>query len=339
MSPMNRRLFMGAAAAASTLPSASLARPEPAWQARAPMPWVAQEIYCTQLEGRVWVAGGLVRGRSGTLINDRTAIYDPVGDSWTEGPRLPQPRHHPMLVAALGRVWVFGGYDRRDGGEWTAMKEVWALDQGDWAPVGQMPDFLCETVGLALGDHIHLVTGRAPKGTANGQWNDQGDVATHLVFDASANRWHQARPAPMARNSAAGAVLDGKLYIAGGRTVEGGGTGRLDVYDPAADRWDTLAPIPPSPATGQQVGGGLAMVETGGRLFAFGGEWFAGDGGVFAETWIYDPVRDAWSRGPDMKTPRHGLAGIQVGGQALAIAGGEVVSGGRASARVEAISL
>lgn len=341
---LDRRIFLAAAVAATALPAG--ARAETAvWRPRVSMPWATQEIYCAALDGAITVAGGLTRAATGGLhINDRTAVYDVKADRWSEGPRLPQPRHHPMLAAAAGRVWAFGGYDRRDGGEWTAMTDVWAIDRGVWVQAGQMPQRLCETVGVLLGDRVHLVTGRSPKSEANGQWNDQGDVATHLVFDAAADRWETARPAPMARNSAAGAVLDGKLFVAGGRTVEGGGTGRLDRYDPAGDRWDTLAPIPASPATGRQVGGGLAMASTGAetdsRLVAFGGEWFEGrGGGVFTETWIYDPARDAWTAGPAMRTPRHGLAGAAVDGVIYAIGGGEVVSGGKASIVVEALSL
>ena len=336
---LHRRTFLYAGAAVAAAPSESLA--QTGWAPRASMSWPTQEIYSAALDGRITVAGGLVRAATGGLhINDRTAVYDVRADRWSEGPRLPQPRHHPMLAAAAGRVWAFGGYDRRDGGEWTAMTDIWAIDQGVWAQVGEMPERLCETVGLSVGDRVHLITGRSPQGEANGQWNDQGDVATHLVFDAVANRWETARPAPMARNSAAGAVLDGKLFVAGGRTVDGGGTGRLDRYDPASDRWDTLAPIPASPATGKQVGGGLAMAEAGGRLVAFGGEWFEGrSGGVFAETWLYDPARDAWTAGPAMRTPRHGLAAASVDGTVYALGGGEVASGGKASGLVEALSL
>lgn len=339
MTQLDRRAFLATTAAVAVAPSVGHAGT--GWTSRSAMPWPTQEIYCAAHDGNITVAGGLVRAATGGLhINDRTAIYDVATDAWREGPRLPQPRHHPMLASAAGRVWAFGGYDRRDGGEWTAMTDVWAIDRGVWAQVGQMPERLCETVGAALGDRVHLVTGRSPKGEKNGQWNDQGDVATHLIFDAAGNRWETARPAPMARNSAAGAVLDGKLYVAGGRTVEGGGTGRLDRYDPAEDRWDTLAPIPVSPATGKQVGGGLAMAEAGGSLVAFGGEWFEGrGGGVFAETWLYDPARDAWSAGPAMRTPRHGLAAAGVNGTVYAIGGGEVASGGKASGVVEALSL
>src|SRR5690606_13680244 len=201
-----RRTFLAVGAAVAAAPVVS--RAETGWTPRASMPWPTQEIYCAAQDGSITVAGGLVRSAAGGLhINDRTAIYDVRADRWSEGPRLPQPRHHPMLASAAGRIWAFGGYDRRDGGEWTAMTDIWGIDRGVWAQVGQMPQRLCETVGLSVGDRVHLVTGRSPKGEANGQWNDQADVATHLVFDAAANRWETARPAPMARNSAAGAVL------------------------------------------------------------------------------------------------------------------------------------
>src|SRR5690606_38719914 len=200
---MHRRTFLAASAAVAVAPAVACA--ETGWTPRASMSWPTQEIYCAALDGEITVAGGLVRSATGGLhINDRTAVYDARADRWSEGPRLPQPRHHPMLAAAAGRVWAFGGYDRRDGGEWTAMTDVWAIDRGVWAQVGQMPERLCETVGLSLDGQVHLITGRSPKGEENGQWNDQGDVATHLVFDAAANRWDKARPAPMARNSAAG---------------------------------------------------------------------------------------------------------------------------------------
>lgn len=334
---LDRRSLLALTAAAAAAPALAQAR-QVGWSPRADMPWATQEIYAAVHDGRIWTAGGLIARSGGIHINDRTAIYDPAADRWEEGPRLPQPRHHPMLVAAEGRLWAFGGYDRRDG-DWTSMRDVWTLEDGVWAQGGRMPHPLAETVGAALGDRIHLVTGRRP-GEANAQWRDQKDTADHLVFIPGDGRWDTARPAPAARNSAAGAVLDGRLYVAGGRTVEGGGAGRLDRYDPAADAWDALAPIPPSPATRQQVGGGLALVEIGGRLAAFGGEWFAPDGGgVFAETWIYEPARDAWTRGPDMLTPRHGLAAGVVDGVAYAIAGGRVVSGGAATATVEALRL
>lgn len=341
MSQIDRRAFLAAAGASALVPFVAHARTSTeGWFARALLPWAVQEIYCAVSGGRIVTAGGLRRPGRVTEIEDRTGVYDPATDAWSEGPRLPSPRHHPMLIAgAEGTVFALGGYGRSEAGDWTGMTEVWAMEADGWREAGRMPGPLCETVGVELGGRLHLVTGRSP-GAANGQWNDQVDVDTHRVFLPEAGRWETARPCPMARNSAAGAVLYGALWVAGGRTVGGGGTGRLDRYDPVADRWDTLAPMPASPVTGQQVGGGLAMAAAGGKLVAFGGEWFApGGGGVFAETWVYDPAADRWAPGPPMRTPRHGLAAAAVDGVIYAIAGGELVSGGRAGGVVEALTL
>ena len=338
MNTLDRRTFLAAAGASAAVPLTAHAQDASSleWWSMPSLPWAVQEIYCAVSGNTIVTAGGLRRVDGVTEIEDRTALWTPGYPNWTEGPRLPAPRHHPMLVAdATGRVFALGGYGRSEAGEWTAMTDVWALDGDRWVEAGQMPEPLSETVGVALDGRIHLVTGRSP-GERNGQWNDQVDVATHRVFLPDEGRWETAAPAPMARNSAAGAEAYGALWVAGGRTVNGGGTGRLDCYDPQADRWETLAPIPPSPGTGQQVGGGLGMTAIPGRLVAFGGEWFApGGGGVFAETWIYAIGQDRWERGPDMRTPRHGLAAATVDDMVYAIGGGAEVSGGRATAEVQ----
>lgn len=344
MDTLDRRAFLAAAGASAAVPFTACAQETGgAWTPRAALPWPAQEIYAAVLDGKIVTAGGLAARPGQPLhIEDRVGSYDPATGSWSELPRLPSPRHHPMVLASEWRLFVFGGYGRSAAGEWTNMTDGWVLVDGSWEETMMpLPAPQAEAVGVTLGENFHLVTGRTPGGPANAGWNDQADTAVHRVYLAGADVWEDARPCPMARNSAAGAVQDGALWVAGGRTVGGGGTGRLDRYDPQADRWDTLAPIPPSPATGQQVGGGLAMAAADGKLVAFGGEWFqrGGGGGVFAETWIYDPAADRWERGPDMRTPRHGLAAASVDGVVYAIAGGEVVSGGRAGGVVEALRL
>ncbi|MDP1528503.1 MAG: kelch repeat-containing protein [Rhodoferax sp.] len=338
MSQMDRRLFL-AAGAAAVVPFAACARDASGdWLPQASLPWPVQEIYCAVLNGTILTAGGLVSRQGEPLhIEDRVGIYHPGADRWSEGPRLPAPRHHPMVFAEGGRAFVFGGYGRSEAGDWTSMTEGWTLVDDDWVPTTPLPGPQSEAVGVTLDGRLHLLTGRAPSGAANGQWTDHGDVDIHRVYLPAEARWEAARPCPMARNSAAAAVLDGAIWVAGGRTVSGGGAGRLDRYDPVADRWDTLAPIPRSQAADNQVGGGLAMAAIDGRLVVFGGEWFQrGGGGVFQETWVYSASDDAWAAGPDMSTPRHGLAAASIDGTVYAIAGGAVVSGGRAVGTVEA---
>jgi hypothetical protein len=343
MTSIHRRGLLASAAAATLVPAG--ARAQSGWTPKASLPWPVQEIYATVWNGRIVTAGGLKLTANQPLhVEDRVAVYDPATDAWSEAARMREPRHHPMLATVRDQLWLVGGYARTEAGEWVNSAKAWRLDNPDprarWATAVDLPSPQAEAVGVVIGERLHLIGGRSPAGEANAAWADHADVDTHRVYDAASLRWETLRPLPMARNSSAGALLDGAVWVAGGRTVRGGGTGRLDRYDPVADRWDTLAPIPVSPA-GQQVGGGLAMAAAGGRLVAFGGEWFApgGGGGVFPETWIYDPAADRWERGPDMPTPRHGLAAAAIGRTVYAIAGGSVVSGGRAAAVVEALGL
>ncbi len=326
-----RSVLLSAVALASTQARAESRALPGSWSPRAAMPWIAQEIYCTIWRGEVLVAGGMWGMPNGKrAVLDRTALYDPKSDRWREGPRLPSPRHHPSFATLGSTAYAIGGFVTANGGQWSATPEVLAFDGRAWSPSSALPTPQNETVAATLGSRIHVVTGRTPKGAANAQWNDQGDTAEHQVFDPAARGWTKARPAPTARNSAAGAVIGGKLYVVGGRTVGGGNLGVLERYDPKTDEWTTLRPMP-------QPAGGLAAAALGDRLYAFGGEWFQGrDGGVYEAVWEYDPAKDAWRGVASMRTPRHGLAGVAIAGKVYAIGGARQFSSQDTSDVVEA---
>ncbi|MCG8440220.1 MAG: hypothetical protein MI723_00275, partial [Caulobacterales bacterium] len=200
----------------------------------------------------------------------------------------------------------------------------------DWEPAPPLPAPRGEAVTLVHAGRVHVIAGRSPIGQANGRWRDHGDVADHVVLDPAGGGWERARPAPTARNSAAGVALDGRLYVVGGRRVDAGSNRELEVYDPTTDRWDSLAPMP-------NAQGGLAAGVSGGRIIAFGGEYFRPEpGGVHAETWIYEPEQDRWRAGPDMATPRHGLGGVTIGERVYAVGGATGVGARGTSAVLEA---
>ncbi|ODT87687.1 kelch repeat-containing protein [Phenylobacterium sp. SCN 70-31] len=332
---IDRRTVL-AAMAAGLAPATATANPDAGagWRSCAPVPWTVQEVYGTVWRGQAVIAGGMSPGlqrtaegvRAGINPQDRIGIYSPTTDAWREGAKLPFPRHHPVLATARDRVHVLGGYRVAEGG-WMAVPDALVLDGNAWRPLPPMPRLQCETVAVALGDRIHLASGRAPKGEQNLEWSDQGDIDAHQVFDARAGRWDTARPCPLARNSAAGAEIGGLFYLAGGRRVGEGNSAQLDAYDPKTDRWTTLRPMP-------RAAGGLAAAAAGGKLYVFGGE---GGPGVIADTWSYDPKTDRWTGEPGMATPRHGLAGVGIGGRVYAIGGGAKESGGQVTATVEAL--
>jgi len=323
------RLGTAGAAALATRPwtQSAFAQEAATWNSAPALPRPAQEVYCTTWNGNIVVAGGLRSdadsNRAFTTLSG-TALFDPATNEWAEGPALPAPRHHIVLGTAEGQVYGFGGFigeTLQNGFQYR--DDVYAFDGERWVRIGAMPTPLGETVALSLDDQIHLITG-----SLHGATDDaQGATGTHLVYDASANSWSEAKPAPTARSSATGAVIDGQLYVAGGRRREDGGItnlGTLERYDPEADAWTPLRPMP-------QPAGGLAGAGLNGTLYVFGGEYFSEGGGVYEHTWAYDPNSNEWTERPPMPTPRHGLAGTAIDGRVFAIGGNTAAAIGAAT--------
>lgn len=309
------------------------------WTAGPALPIRVQEIYPAVLGGTIYVAGGLSpdEGDGPVGISQRVFALEPGAARWRERARLPLPIHHPNQVALEREIYAIGGFTAANGGGWTMSSavRVYSPSRNRWTRGPDMPAPYAETVAAALDDRIHVVTGRRPAGSANAEWSDHADTNAHIVLDAASGNWSTAAPAPTARNSAAGAVLDGKLHVIGGRTVNGGNTPVHEVYDPATDRWETAAPLP-APAAGPRGAGGLAAAVVNTALFAFGGEWFDNSGGgVYSQVWAYDAGADSWSEAGAMPTPRHGLGAVTRDNAVWTIAGAARAGGNETSAAVE----
>jgi N-acetylneuraminic acid mutarotase len=66
-------------------------------------------------------------------------------------------------------------------------------------------------------------------------------------YDPATDTWNTSLSwAPHPHALGAGGVIKGKFYVAGGSATDPGGAGttNLDVYDPATNKWKTLAPLP-----------------------------------------------------------------------------------------------
>ena len=331
-----------ALAGASLLPSAARAgqAPSPAGWSRAPdLPIRVQEIYPAVMGGRIYVTGGLSPDMVPEQLNisDRVFSWAPGEASWREEPRLPLPIHHPYGLEREGKLFAIGGFTAREGGRWSMSEVVHLLDPqtGGWRFGPQMPQPLAETVAINHEGTIHLVTGRRPSGFQNTEWPHHSDINAHLALSPGSDAWVTLPPAPTARNSAAGAAVDGRWHVIGGRTVSGGNTPVHEVYDFAANRWETLAPLP-APEAGPRGAGGLAAAALGGTVYVFGGEWFdAAGGGVYSQVWAYDGAEDRWREATRMPTPRHGLGALTLGDAIYTIGGAAQAGGSETSAAVE----
>lgn len=337
-----RRHLAAALAAAMTLAVATppiAAQPLVTWSKATPAGVARQELYPEVLNGRIYVAGGLLSPNTG--YSAHFEAYDPTQDRWTRLATLPQARHHIALAAEGGLIYAVGGFS---GGfpRWQAQAEVFIYDPATdrWRPGVPLPAPRAEGVAAAVNGKVYLIGGRVRANAQASHFNEHEDTALMEVFDPGNGRWSRAAAAPTARNSAASAVIDGKIHVVGGRqairqpdgSLRQVNVATLEVFDPATGRWTTRAPMP-------QAQGGLAAAAHAGKLYVFGGEQWVPEQKVFAESWVYDPAVDRWSALPPLPTPRHGLGAASVGNRIHVFGGGLVVGGNAATDMHEVLTI
>ena len=339
---MQRRDILKFAAALATMP---LAQPvfaqgsQAQWSTAAAPSLARQELYPEVLGGRIYVAGGLLNPNTGYSAHFES--YDPTDDRWTRLATLPEARHHIALAAAGGLIYGTGGFS---GGfpNWRAEASTYVYDPqaNRWSEGVPIPYPSAEGVFASIGDRLYLVGGRTRETEDARHFNQHVDTARGMMFDPASGRWEAIADAPTARNSAAAAVIGGRLFVVGGRqaikqpdgSLRQVNVANLEVYDPKSDRWTVRTPMP-------QAQGGLAAAAHGGRLYVFGGEQWVPEQKVFANAWVYDPADDRWRALPPLPTPRHGLGAATLGHRIHVFGGGTRVGGDHASAVHEVLVL
>ena len=139
-----------------------------------------------------------------------------------------------------------------------------------------------------------------------------------FVYDLSSRTWKRGPRMRVGRNHVASAVLNGKLYVIGGRPGPDAGNLRVvERYNPAGGHWRTLAPL-------EVATSGAAAAVAGGAVVVFGGEKQDGSGETVPATEAYDPATGTWTALADMLTPRHGLGGASYGNRVFALEGGPI---------------
>jgi len=154
------------------------------------------------------------------------------------------------------------------------------------------------------------------------------NMATNEALDTATGSWSAAAPMLTARNHHGASLIDGKIYVVGGRigsTFIIGLSNNIstnEVYDIAKNTWAAVLGMP-TPRSGV----GTAVLN--GRMHVLGGEAYLNDlVGTYRTHEAFDPKTNAWQRLPPMPTPRHGLAVAEIGGKMYAVSGSNVAGGG-----------
>lgn len=154
-------------------------------------------------------------------------------------------------------------------------------------------------------------------------------AAVILTSVSSSAQWVRKADASEKRSEFAGVVYNSKLYA-----FLGFGSSALipntssEVYDPATDKWSSLASIPDNAAMTHQ---GVVLVDN--TVWHIGGRVGRNPGPLTSNIWIYNITTDSWSRGPQLTDPATGdpirwaAGGAVLLGRTLHIFGGFTING------------
>ncbi len=143
------------------------------------------------------------------------------------------------------------------------------------------------------------------------------------MYDTGTDTWVKKRDMPTLRDHFTIAIVDGKIYIIGGRVHdkrldEPVVTGLVEVYDPLTNKWEKRADMP----TEREVTD-AAVVD--GKIYVLGG-YDRRRAPRLAERFVrsieeYNPKTDEWYQLPDMPMFRGWFASVAVDNEIYTIGG------------------
>jgi len=251
------------------------------------------------------VAGTALVGGGGSLAAPVSAQSQP--GVWEERAPLLLPRSEMSIAELDGRIFAIGGY----AGDRLTSDAVQVYDSrtDSWAFGPPLPLPLHHTMAAAVDGRLYLIGGEAGNPTAS----ESAFQDSVFLLDEQAGAWLPRAPMPTARSAGGTGLIDGKIYVAGGRPPHGHD---FAAYDPSADQWTVLPDLPTQRNH-------LAVAAIGGKLYVAGGRFGGGVGSEMTDVLeIYDPASNAWTTGAPMLAPRAGVASVAANG-CLYVIGGE----------------
>ena len=287
--------------------------PQSFWKSGTKMPTPRSETASAVLGDKIYVIGGLDK-KDKPL--DIVEVYDVKLDKWSVAAPLPIPLDHSAADVFNEKIYLVGG----KGIDSQTSNRLFIYDPvvNKWVEGKSMPTARYALTADFIDGMLFAIGGKNKElmGYAHETLN------INEVYDPKADMWTTKALMPTQRHHAASAVLDGKLYVIGGRNTNFPQRLYLDdneMYDSKTNSWQRLEPMPTKRSASD-----TAVVD--GTIHVFGGE-VCDEGGksnkVFGDHEVYDTKLNKWTKELSMPTARHGPS-IQIVNNSIFVIGGGV---------------
>ena len=199
------------------------------------------------------------------------------------------------------------------------------MPSSPWKKAAPFPEPDEELYGVACNGKMYVIGG----------WGEGKARGVNYEYDPATDKWTKKKSMPHPAHHAALASFNGKIYASGGfvapekaQVPTGGAWQPIEEmweYDPAADSWKPLAPMPTRR-------GSAVAVEVGGKIYVIGGATtvegskdpfftFMGPAQVLTTNEVYDPATNKWESRRPMAVPRNHAFAAAVNGKIYVIGG------------------
>jgi uncharacterized protein (TIGR03437 family) len=146
---------------------------------------------------------------------------------------MPEPRAASGVAVIGSKIYVAGGLARSGS---VANFDVFDTETRRWTSLPPMPTARDHLTAQAVNGKVYAIAGRAA-----------AVFAANEEFDPATNAWVRRAPIPTARGGLGSGVLNNRIVVFGGEGASGTPQGTFrenEEYDPATDRWRSLASMP-----------------------------------------------------------------------------------------------
>jgi N-acetylneuraminic acid mutarotase len=217
------------------------------------------------------------------------------------------PRSEQSVTAHDGKIYLLGGYPGTRIP--SDVVQIYDTQARRWEMGPPLPMELHHAMSAWVDGVLYLIGGEF-----QGAGTGLPSISMNTVFalDPAVGEWVARAAMPRGRSGGGAAVVDGKIYVAGGRPPQGND---FAVYDPRADTWTVLPDVP----TDRNH---VSVAAIDGIVYVAGGR----HGGSYqsertAAMEAYDPRTNQWSTRAPLPAPQAGSATAVVNGCMFVIGG------------------
>ena len=215
------------------------------WTALAPMPTPEVGAAAANVNGELYVVGGISQSVINNPRNGVLQVYDPTTNTWTTKTSMPTARAGAGAVAINGQLYVVGGTTDNTSAGYTGALEVYDPVTDTWSSKAPMPTPRQVFAADAVNGQLFAIGGDPGGGVAQ--------TAANEVYDPSTNTWATVAPMPTARYETANGVIGTTIFVVGGAT--GFGNGVPQTVNEAFSLSTAPAVTAVSPTSGPLAGG------------------------------------------------------------------------------------